>query len=359
MIRVSFALASLLTLLSGCDRPPADARMPRTVLLSDAAVAPGAATSLTGEVRQAQRARLSFDMPGRLATVTVQPGDTVAAGQVLATLDPEPGRLRLAQVQAEASAADAEAADRAEQLRQQQALFDDGVASQSTLASTRAAEKAARGKANAARAAAALAARDARHAAIVAPFAGRVASRAEEPGQDLAAGQTVLTLDGAGQAEIVAFVPRAMRATLHVEDEATAIASDGTSTTVRVYRIGDHADRGSTVETLFRPVGVPFGLIPGQFVQVRLAGAAADSLSIPLTAWIPGDRPGQDSVFVFDDANGQIHRRRIRVAGHLGDRVLVAAGLARGERVVSGGTAFLSDGQSVRAFDGASQVEGH
>jgi RND family efflux transporter MFP subunit len=359
--RFSLLAACLLLpcLLASCSEPHRETVVPRTVLLADVAPAPGATYTVTAEVRQAQRARLGFDVAGRIASIAVKPGDAFIQGQVLARLDPDPIRLRLVQARAEAASAHAEAADRAEQLRQQVALFDDGAASKTTLSMAKAADDAARGKAAAADAAVALAARDLAHGDIVAPFAGHVVSRAEEPSHDVASGQVVLTLDGQGQFEVVAALPASLRASLAPGAAATLVAADTTPVTVHLAQLSDHEDKGATVEAIFRTDGAPSALTAGQLLPLRLGGADDGRLSIPLTALVPGTRAGDDAVFVFDTTHGLVHRRKVVVGGRSGDRVLIGGGLAAGEQVVVAGTAFLVDGQSVHAFEGASQLETH
>ncbi|MFW1411053.1 biotin/lipoyl-binding protein, partial [Vibrio parahaemolyticus] len=54
-----------------------------------------------GEVRAAHRAELAFAVAGRVASVAVDVGDRVQAGQVLAALDPQPLKSQLAAAHAE------------------------------------------------------------------------------------------------------------------------------------------------------------------------------------------------------------------------------------------------------------------
>lgn len=362
MTRLPLAVAALLTpwLLCACSEPPREAITQRTVLLADVASAPTALSSVTAEVRQAQRAKLSFDVAGRIASIAVKPGDAFAQGQVLATLDPAPLRLRLSQARAEAAAAHADGLDRAEQLRQQVALFDDGAASQIALSMARAANQAALGKAEAADAVVALAARDLQHAVLVAPFAGHVVSRTEEPDHDVAASQVILTIDGQGQFEVVAALPVSVRSSMAVGNEAAVIVTDADPVPVRLSQLSDHVGKGATVDAIFRTTGAPTTLTAGELVQLRLTSVAGTGrLAIPLTAVLPGPASGTDSVFVFDATRGQVNRKPITLAGRTGDRALVSTGLAVGDRVVTAGTAFLVDGQHVREFEGASELETH
>jgi len=360
MMRSLFAAAGLVAvcLLTACDRPPRHRPAERYVVLAQVTSAPDATSSVLGQVRQAQRATLGFDMAGRLASVAVQPGDRFAQGDVLATLDPVPARLRLAQARSEALASRGEWLDQVEQLRQQQALFDDGAASQSTLSRARAAEQAAHGKATAADAAVALAQRDVEHTRILAPFPGAVVTRMAEPGGDLSAGQSVLTVEGESELEVVASLPAKLASVVAVGDTAQLIGPDGVRAHVQLSHLSRHMAQGAIAEGIFRVLAPPGGLLPGQRVELTLSHPSADQrdTAIPLTALIPDASAGKGSVFVFDAVHGQVMRRPVTVAAIRGDRALIGAGLSIGERVVKAGTAFLSDGQAVVTWEGGSEL---
>jgi len=87
-------LQGLLALVSGC------AAEPSSVPKAEAAVATAAfrygtaeaarhrpTTELTGSLDPVQSVRLGFDVPGRVQRLLVNRGDSVSAGQAIATLD--------------------------------------------------------------------------------------------------------------------------------------------------------------------------------------------------------------------------------------------------------------------------------
>jgi len=363
MMRSLLAATSMVAvcLLSACDKPSRHRPAERSVLLAEVMPSPGTIASALGQVRQAQRATLSFDLAGRVTSVAVHPGDRFVAGQVLATLDPAPARIRLTQARSEALAAHGESLERAEQLRQQTALFNDGAASPSSLTQARAADQVARGKAAAADAAVELVQRDLEHSRILAPFPGTVVTRMAEPGNDLPAGQAVLAVEGEGELEVVAALPEALTSDLAVGDTAQLIGADATALPVRLSHLSGHLERGATIEGIFRILAAPGRLLPGQWVRLRLAGASAGGslVAIPLTAVVPEASAGNANVFVFDAVHGQVVRRPVTVAATSGDRALISAGLSAGERVVAAGTAFLTDGQAVLEFEGDSGLGSH
>src|SRR5689334_5501761 len=77
-------------IVAGCDKPapPNQAVRPvRTVTV--ACCAGGETASLTGQVRAKDLASLAFRLDGRIVERLVNMGDVVAAGQVVARLDPQ------------------------------------------------------------------------------------------------------------------------------------------------------------------------------------------------------------------------------------------------------------------------------
>ena len=74
---------------SACSRPappPEPVRAVRTITVSQQAA--GTSIDYAGEVRARTESRLSFRVAGKMVSRPVDLGDTVKAGQVLASLDP-------------------------------------------------------------------------------------------------------------------------------------------------------------------------------------------------------------------------------------------------------------------------------
>lgn len=144
---------TLLLALAACSGPDAPAtETPRAVKLERFGAGSDSPLQVPALVRQEQRAELAFEGAGRLSAVLVDVGDRVTRGQVLARLDDEPLRLREQQADAHVRAALAQSGERQLQLRQQQAMFDDGASSHATLTAARAAADAASAQLQAARA---------------------------------------------------------------------------------------------------------------------------------------------------------------------------------------------------------------
>jgi len=192
---------------------------------------------------------------GRLAELAVKEGDVLAAGQLVARLDPERAAAGAAGADAAVSAArarsagalaqavrraDADAALARANLRRSQALHEKGYVAKARLdidvAATRAAEaaaaqaraeqRAAGGETRAASAEAQLARTRVDDMAIVAPAAGRVERIYRRPGEIVAAGAPVISLLPPANMKVRFFAPQAMLSRLN-PGARVSISCDG------------------------------------------------------------------------------------------------------------------------------------
>ncbi|NVM77522.1 RND family efflux transporter MFP subunit [Duganella sp. SG902] len=341
------ALAIAAILLSACqphvDAPP----VTRAVKLETIGQGAGNGARFIATVRQRQRAELSFDSGGRIVELSADVGDQVRKGQVLARLDAEPARLRLQQAEANLAAAAAQLGERENLLRQQQALFDDGAASQATLTSARSARDAAQAQLQAARAESAQAARALRRTALRAPFAGRVVARQAQPEAEVGPGQTLLQVEGEGHAQATAALPSQLAGGLRPGDQLTASDSDGNQLTLRVRGLSPRLEHGALITVLFDLPSASSALRSDQSLQLSLPSTGDEGLSVPLSAMVqhqPGDTA---QLFIYQADGGLVRRRTVRLGAIQGERVALRAGVRPGEQVVASGAAFLNDGQKV------------
>ncbi|MBN6151860.1 efflux RND transporter periplasmic adaptor subunit [Xanthomonas sp. AmX2] len=340
--------------LSACSReaaPPAEA--PRAVKLETVGADAGADTNrFVAQVRQAQRAELGFEGGGRIASIEVDAGDRVRQGQILARLDPEPSRLRVEQAEASARIAAADLEQQRTQLAQQQAMFEDGAASATTLTGAKTAFASAKARLRSAQADLSLARRGLRQADIRAPFDGSVVARLQQPDGNVAAGQPVLQVEGQGRLQLTVALPAARAASLRPGQPATAYRANAPEQAlpVQLRSVSDRLDGGATAQALFESAAGDASLRSGESVLLALPSDATRPLSVPLSALVPSKGDGKMMVFVYQGGNATVRRRRIVTGDAGGDRVQVRQGLDPGERIVAAGAAFLTDGQPVVPF---------
>lgn len=349
------ALSTLLisSQLSGCHSG-AVTEVPQIRWVKLAVIAPGegGGDEVMAVVRQEKRAELSFQNEGRIASVAVDVGDPVRAGQVLAVLEDRPARLRQEQADARVRGARAQRDERREQLVQQQAMFDDGAASALTLRTAQAALEAAEADLQSAVAEQGIALHAADNVAIRAPFDGKVAARLLQPGAIVAAGNPVLRMEGTGRLQAIAALPMALSSSLTPGQTVNAHVDTALSSTLRLtlLSVADRVDAASTVEAIFK---VPTSALPlhaNQTLRITLDAATPTPLTLPLAALVPGPESGSGFVFVFHADRNSVDKRQVALGEQRGDQIVVKHGLNAGEQVVTAGTTFLTDAQKVRPY---------
>ncbi len=248
----------------------------------------------TGTLESEQAVGLSFRATGRLASLSADQGDRVAAGQLLGTLDADEARLHLelesaghvlsatavAKAAAEVEQLEASRLLAAKDLDRIRDLAGSGVVSQAALddAEARAAEATARLQAaRAAREVAERAVVQAERAVAVrrvaladqklrSPVEGLILRRHREVGDVLAAGMPVLSLVSTRKLWLRACVDETALASLREGQEARIVfrSEPGRSYRGRVDRVGPESDREThellvDVEVLERPARLAIG----------------------------------------------------------------------------------------------------
>lgn len=348
-------LAALLTaLMSGCSKEaaaPEPERAVRTQLVSTGSAS--ASHEYAAEVKPRIESRLSFRVAGKLLSRSVNLGDTVKAGQVLARIDGQD--LKLAE--AAASAAVAAARTNRDQAGQDYKRFVDlqrqGFISTAELERRDSAFKAAQAQLEQARAQADVQGNQTGYAQLVADVAGVVTGIEAEPGQVLAAGTPVVRVALDGPRDIVFSVP---------EDQigrVKAAASQPGALKVRLWG----SDKTSPLT--LREVAAAADPVTRTFLMkadagkldVRLGQSAtvvldlpqvANVIKLPLAAVL--QQGGKSSVWVLDGASMTVKPVAVQVGGADGNEVVIAGGLSPGQEVVVAGVHVLNPGQKVKRY---------
>lgn len=341
-------------LVSACGGEAATAPGIRPVLVVRPDAAAEAQTSYAGEVRAREEAALAFRVGGKLVERSVDVGDRVRAGQVLAVLDAGDlqAQVRAAEAQLAAAQAGFERA-RADQARFA-ALGADRLVSRSTIDAQNAAATAARGQVDAARAALEVARNQRGYTQLRAPGNGVIAARHVEAGQVVTAGQPALTLAADGTREVV----------FAVGEDAVDSIGPGTPVQVelwaqpgrrwpgRVREVAPAADPASRTFAVRASLDAPAGTFDlGQSARVHLASGAGGParLAVPLSAV---QRAGESAaVFVVDPKTSKLRLQPVRLGPYGEERVPVLHGLAADALVVAAGGHLLQAGQEVRPVD--------
>jgi RND family efflux transporter MFP subunit len=187
---------------------------------------------------------------------------------------------------------------------------------------------------------------------LVADADGTVAETLAEPGQVVAAGQTVVRLARSGPREAIVALPETLRPAPGTEAEARTYS--GLAGTARLRQLSDAADPATrTFEARFVLSGAPAAAPLGSTITVRLGTPGQPSaIAVPLAAiYDRGQGPG---VWVVGGGNSpKVTWRPVRLAAIGDEKAVVAAGLRPSERFVALGAHMLHQGQPVRIAAGA------
>lgn len=351
-----YLLLSLLTLpaLLACTPAPPQQEPLRAVrtmeLQSDVATLQH---EYAAEVRARTESRLAFRVGGKLVRRLVDVGSIVKAGQPLAQLDPADLALGQDAARAALAAAEAQLALNEAELKRYRELRDQGFISGLEFERREAALKTSRAQAEQMRAQAGMQVNQAGYAMLLADAPGVVTAVEAEPGAVLAAGAPVLRLAHDGPRDAVFSVPEdrlpALRALLG-RPGALKMKPWG-SDTLRPATVRELAAAADPVTRTFQ-VKADIGatdLRLGQTATVLVdAPPQAGIFKLPLTAVF--EQGGQPQVWLVDPARMTVGAQPVAVAGAEGNLVLVAGGLAAGQRVVTAGVHTLTAGQTVRLY---------
>lgn len=290
-----------------------------------------------GTVALRREVSLGFTSAGRIARLSVNEGDEVRAGQLLAALD-------TTVVAADSARATAELDRAAADYRRSETLLQQGWITRPRLESAKANLLAAEAQRRSS-------GFQASNATIVAQGSGTVLARLAEPGQVVPVGTPVLVI-GEDASGYILRVP--------LTDRDTAGLSIGAPATVRLSALGDVPITGRLIElagradratgTFAAEIALPADrrLRSGQIGDVRITtrGPAADTIAVPPGA-VFAPRAGTGFVYVVDRRSKRVAVRKVSL-GETGDGgITVTAGLRRGEWVATSRIDRLRDGMTV------------
>lgn len=342
----------LLPLLAACrlDGPTAQANpapAPRPVQVAEVVLAPaGTHAAYTGTVRARREVDVGFRTGGRIATRLAEVGDTVAAGQELARLDPADLALALRSAEADLASAEAQSRQAANDAARSRALLAAGHVAAAFDDQRQAAATAAAERVVSARAALDLARNRLGYATLRAPAAGVVTALLAEAGQVVPEGQAVLRIADLSERELVVRVPEsALPALRGATAEARFWARPDAPLAATLRELSPEADGAlRTYAARFSLPHAPDWLALGMTGTVRLARDSGVVATLPLGAL--HDR-GQGPM-VWRVAGDRIEAVPVRVTSLGETTVQVAGALTAGEKVVALGPQLLDPDSRVR-----------
>jgi RND family efflux transporter MFP subunit len=356
--RTLFSTSAMLAaalLVAACSKPAPQTEPVRAVKVTVVGLANiQSGSEFSGEVRPRVESRLGFRVAGKLVRRSVELGQTVKAGQVLAQLDPQDYKLAMDAARAQTAAAATNRDLAAADFKRFKELRDQNFISGAELERREASLKAAQAQLDQAQAQFNSQGNQTSYTTLVADKAGVVTAINAEAGQVVSAGTPVVHIAQDGPRDVVFSVP----------EDKVAMIKMGSPVEVRVWA------SKTTLKGVVREVAASADPVTRTFV-VKVALDAKDSLALGTTVSVVPqafDRSGvqviklptsalvqsgkSTAVWVLDVASMTVKLQPITVATADGNEAVVAGGLEPGMQVVTAGVHVLSPGQKVTIFKG-------
>ncbi|HBT4715943.1 TPA: efflux RND transporter periplasmic adaptor subunit [Klebsiella quasipneumoniae subsp. quasipneumoniae] len=344
-------LSVVIFLLPGCGDNQGNTTDPvrtvRYVVVGSAQTLP--ALERTGEIHAHDETILSFRTSGRIVTRSVDIGDRVNAGQLLATLENTTSQNQLDGAQADYEGAKAAAQVAALNVNRMQKLMPTGAIARTQLDTARADWLVARARLKNSESALRNARESLGWTRLMAPQSGVITEVSASAGQVVSGGQSVLTL-ATGEARDVVFdiakpeaIPPQEQAGLRV----SLLSDPSTQASAAVRDISPQADPQTHTwrvrATLQNP---PLAMALGASVTVTLPATGPHGYALPASALSRvGDKP---AVYVINPRS-QAQLRVVVPAYYTATAVIISGGLEPGDRVITAGVSKLRSGEPVIA----------
>ena len=291
--------------------------------------------SVSGNVEGNKTVRLGFMVAGKIDRVNFNEGETVRAGQLLATVDSTSYRIAKDIVDVQVN----QVTDEHGRLKM---MYERNSISESdfrkvdfTLQGALAQQK--------------LHNKNLLDTRLYSTIDGILLKKLVEPGEIVSAGMPVLVVSDISKVKVSAYIPENQLQYVHIGQKADVrIGALEQTFQGEVKEVGGFADamtRAFTIKIEVANSGLT--IRPGMIAEVILSGVAQKTIiSAPASA-ILRTPEGQAYVFVADILKGQAFQRFISLGGMYGDKIEIVSGLSEGETIVSGGQQKLTNGSRI------------
>ncbi len=304
---------------------------------------------LSGTVEGLTSSIISSRFSGQVTQVLVEDGQAVSAGQVLFVLDTVELRNALRVAQNSVNQTAAKYANDREDYKRCEVLYEKGAYSRQQLDSARTKMLASQADYDSAQANCSSAEKQVAEATVVSPVNGVIANKNLTNGQNVVAGNPVMTVEQIDAVHVVIQVEQRDMAYLKMGDVVKVmvdtypdkmfsgvvdVISPVAGKENRMFRVKVRVDNPNLL------------LKPGMFVQVQLnLGEPQPVLTVPQKA-VLGEKGVQ---YVFTVEDGKAKKVRVTVGDILGDRIEITEGLTEGMVILTDNLDKLKEGNLVQS----------
>jgi membrane fusion protein, multidrug efflux system len=276
-------------------------------------------------------------------------GDRVAAGQIVARLDPQIQDNALRSAEASLAALEAVLTQARLTFGRQQELLKNGWTPTAKFDEAQQKLLTAQAQVDSAKAQARIAREQQSYTVLYADGPGVVTAKGAEPGEVVHAGQMIVQLARDGGRDAVFDVPDELIRNGPKDPLVEIVLNDDPNVKAvgRVREVAPQAD--SETRTYRVKVSIenpPQAMRLGATVTGSIRLSAPPGVEIPASALTEAD--GRPAVWVVDPEGHAVSLRSVDILRHDPDDVVISKGLEKGEVVVTAGVQTLRPGQKVR-----------
>ncbi len=309
-----------------------------------------------GTVTAANTVTVRSRVDGQLMALHFTEGQQVAAGALLAEIDPRPYQVALTQAQGQLAKDQATLANARRDLSRYEKLAKTSLVSQQDLDTQRALVSETLGTIKADEGNVASAQLNLTYSRITAPIAGRVGLRKTDIGNYITSGDTdgLVVITQTHPIDVIFSVPensisqilKAQKSGQPLVVEAWDRSNSTLLTQGTLLSLDNQIDTTTgTIKLKARFGNEDDTLFPNQFVNARLkVDTLQDAITIP-TAALQMSNEGH-FVWVVNSDN-KVSKKRVTAGLQDSQKVVITAGLEAGERVITDGIDRLTDGATV------------
>lgn len=348
--RITAAMLGVAFVLSACTEEKAEVeeviRPVKVVEITGTAESRGIVYS--GSVKARTEANLGFRVGGKIIERTVDIGQRVKPGDVIARIDPADLQLAVKSAEAAVVAAKAQLDTTALNEKRAQQLVDKGVASAAALDQRKLEHDQASSNYEAALSARDQAANQAAYAELTSDVAGIVTAVPGVAGQVVAAGTPVVTIARDGEKEIAIAVPEQeiRHFTPGQTVDARFWADKALTLKATVREVAGSADPASRTYAVRLSIPDDPAVLLGMTASVDVnVGSTDASVTVPVASL--AEKDGKPVVWLVDRTSSTVSSKPVTVSGFAEEGARID-GLSQGDLVVSAGTQFMSDGLKVK-----------
>ena len=319
-----------------------------------------------GQATATQEANMSFRVAGTVNSISVDLGDEVKQGEVIARLDPQDYQVELNNANAllrkaksDLNLAESESARVANVFKK-----DPGAVSKSLVDTRKAQKDSAGAQIESAKAAVESATDNLRYTYLKAPYDGVVVEKFVEQFEDVQAKQVIIRVLDNSSIEFTVQVPETLMEHIDIVKTLGAFVVfdtyPGVEVPAKVKEVGKEASKTTRTYpvTLIMAQPEDFQILPGMAGKAKGDKDATAIIAknegmvgfeIPITA-VFSDDAEKTFVWVVDLNNNQVNKREVTLI-NLTEAGAMISGLETGETIATAGANVLIEGQQVRILE--------